>query len=71
MMAEKIRKITGKKRTERSTIIKIKDRDGTTLKERSEVSNMWRKYVGDLYKEDDRRNIQLDEETMMKWSPVS
>ena len=52
MMAEKIRKITGKKRTERSTIIKIKDRDGTTLKERSEVSNMWRKYVGDLYKED-------------------
>ena len=59
MMAEKIREITGKKRTCRSTI--IKDRDGTILTERSEVLNRWQQYVGDLYKDEDRGMVELDE----------
>ena len=51
LMTEKIREITGKKRAQRSTV--IKDIDGTILMERNEVLNRWQQYVGNLYRDDD------------------
>jgi hypothetical protein len=50
MVAEKIREITGKKRTTRSTI--IKDKRGNILTERQEVLQRWEEYVGELYSDD-------------------
>ena len=47
LMTEKIREITGKRRTARSTI--VKDKNGNILTERKEVLKRWEKYVGELY----------------------
>ena len=58
-MAEKIREITGKKRTQRSTV--IKDIDGTVLTDRNDVLNRWKQYVGDLYRDGDREMLELEE----------
>ena len=49
LMAEKIREITGKRRTTRNTI--IKDKNGNILTERVEVLKRWEEYVGDLYRD--------------------
>ena len=58
LLAEKIREITGKKRPARSTI--IKDRDGTILTERSEVLRRWKEYVGELYGDNEREEVELE-----------
>ena len=47
LMAEKIREITGKRRTTRNTI--IKDKNGNILTERSDVLKRWEEYVDELY----------------------
>ena len=47
LMAEKIREITGNRRTTRSTI--VKDKNGNILTERKEVLKRWEEYVGELY----------------------
>ena len=47
LMTEKIREITGKRRTARSTI--VKDKNGNILTERKEVLKRWEEYVGELY----------------------
>ena len=54
LMAEKIREITGQKRTTRSII--VKDRNGNILTERIDVLNRWREYVEGLYREIGARN---------------
>ena len=59
LMTEKIREITGKKRAQRSTV--IKDIDGTILMERNEVLNRWQQYVGNLYRDDDRGAVELED----------
>ena len=59
LMAEKIREITGQKRTTRSTI--VKDRNGNILTERIDVLNRWREYVEGLYRDDRAR------ETRIRW----
>ena len=57
MMAEKIQEITGKKRTQRSTI--IKDEDGTILTDRSDVLRRWKDYVGQLYRDENREDSDI------------
>ena len=47
LMAEKIRELTGKRRTTRSTI--IQDKDGNSLTERGQVLKRWEEYVRELY----------------------
>ena len=47
LMAEKIRKLTGKRRTTRSTI--RQDKDGNILTERGQVLKRWKGYVRELY----------------------
>ena len=59
LLAEKIREITGKKRPARSTI--IKDGDGTILTERGDVLRRWKDYIGDLYGDNDRENIVIED----------
>ena len=58
LMAEKIREITGQKRTTRSTI--VKDRNGNILTERIDVLNRWREYVEGLYKDDRGEKPEFD-----------
>ena len=45
-MAQKIRDISGKKRTARSTV--IKDRHGNMLTDREDVLERWKEYVEEL-----------------------
>ena len=59
LMAEKIREITGEKRTGRSTV--IKSTDGQILMEKEEVLGRWQQYVGDLYRDSDRGRMELGE----------
>ena len=61
LMAEKIREITGEKRTGRSTV--IKSSEGEILMEKGEVLNRWQQYVGDLYKDSDRGIMEEVEES--------
>ena len=58
LMAEKIREITGQKRTTRSTI--VKDRNGNILTERIDVLNRWREYVEGLYRDDRGEKPEFD-----------
>ena len=58
LMAEKIREITGQKRTTRSTI--VKDRNGNILTERIDVLNRWREYVEGLYRDDRCEKPEFD-----------
>ena len=59
LMTEKIREITGKKKTLRSTV--IKDSDGSILTERREVLGRWQQYVGNLYRDGDRGSMEPEE----------
>ena len=47
LMAKKIREVTGKRTTTRSTI--IQDKDGDILAERGQVLKRWEEYVRELY----------------------
>ena len=58
LMAEKIREITGKKRTTRSTI--LKDRNDNILTIRIDVLNRWREYVEMLYRDDRDEKSESD-----------
>ena len=58
LMAEKIREITGKKRTTRSTL--VKDRNGNILTERIDVLNRWREYVEGFYRDDRGEKREFD-----------
>ena len=58
LMTEKIREITGQKRTTRSTI--VKDRNGNILSERIDVLNRWREYVEGLYRDDRGEKPEFD-----------
>ena len=58
LMAEKIREITGQKRTTRSTI--VKDRNGNILRERIDVLNRRREYVEGLYRDHRGEKPELD-----------
>ena len=49
VMAEKIRELTGKRKTVRRTI--IQDKDGNTLAERGQALKRWEKYVRELYRD--------------------
>ena len=55
-MAKKIRELTGKRRTTRSTI--IQDKDGNILTERLQVLKRWEEYVKELY--GDKRSERPD-----------
>ena len=47
LMSEKIRELTGKRRTTRSTI--LQDKDGNIVTERGQVLERWEKYARELY----------------------
>ena len=62
LMYEHIAKITGKKKYLRSGAIKSKE--GNILTEKEEVKERWKEYVEDLYKDEERGNLEdvrLDE----------
>ena len=58
-LAEKIREITGKRKPERCTI--VKDQDGTILTERSDVLRRWRDYVGELFGDNKRTDVETED----------
>lgn len=59
LLAEKIRDITGKKRPARSTV--IKDENGNILTDRNDVLRRWKEYVSELYRDNDRMDVELDD----------
>ena len=60
-MTEKIRELTGKRRTTRSTI--IQDKDGNISIERGRVLKRWEEYVKELYGDTRRERPDFREVT--------
>ena len=59
LLAGKIREITGKRRLVRTTI--VKDQDGTIFAERSYVLRRWKNYVGELYSDNEKTNVEIED----------
>ena len=57
---EKIRNLTGERRTTRSST--IKDKDGKILMETEEVLKRWSEYIDELFKDDTRRRPTIEKE---------